>query len=523
MPGQNAFAFNGTAFVPEDRNLTAALRARATPTTFSGVSRAYTLSAGNPATQFWLGFPPQAVITGFRNVRTGSAPNLANSIWVDFSCDTSTLTASFTVFVSIGGGAYSPVATLLSTDREYNYGYISANTTYSFYIRTNGIAGQNTTSSASSTSLAGAALVSTISGSQTTTTATVSWTVPASTYQEFYVYDNATLLATVSATELGTSYSYTRTGLTEGFVNTFRVYGKNKDGFTSGYREQSVTTNTVPTTTIYWEDAATTRYSNFRVFWTGSTGVTYEPQYSPDNSTWYALGSAQSGSGTKYSDYLSPSYADDHFIRVKYYTDGETIKYTNVRSVTPGRVQIDEFQWSGEYGPFTDTYAVNTPTSIPNGTPGASTIAWGNATALSLTGTTSTDYRVSRFRVNGTRITSGVSLSSTSRRIAVKTASDTSANRTTSFDSAANNTWIEFGSTWGYQSYPSAAANQTARTWGVRDNISYWDSGQARWEYSDSQANFWPSGRVTWTAEIQYYYRTYSLVTVQTHVPSTYT
>lgn len=524
MPGQNAFAFNGTAFVPTNRDLTAVLRARTTPTTFSTVTKGYTLSAGNPATQVWVGLPPGATITGFRNVRTGSTPNQQNSIWVDFSCDSSTLISDFTVFLSIGGGSYNPVATLSAATRTYNYGFISADTTYTFYIRTNGVNGQQVSSPAASTSLAGASLVTTISGSQTTTTATVSWTVTAGVYQEFYVYDGATFLATVAATELGTSFSYTRTGLSEGTSNTFRVTGKNKDGFISGHRELVVTTNTVPTTSISWESTSATLYSGFRVTWTGSAGVTYEPEQSSDNVNWTALGTSQSGAGTKLSNTISPAYADDTYVRVRYYTDGEVIKYTNVKSVTPGRPLVQENQWSGEFGPITDTYTVNTPSSIANGsTNGQSLTAWGDATYLSLTGSTSRDYRISRFRVKGERITSGVSLSSTSRRIAIKTASDSSAVRKTDFDAAAPGTWITFGSTWAYESYPNAAATQTTRSFGLRDNISYWDSSQGRWEYSDGQANFWPSGRITWTAELQYYYRDYGLVTTQTQVDSTYT
>lgn len=245
MPGSNARVrtVTNTAFTPSGSTATARISVRsATNGAFGSVKNAYL----NPSTNIWVGAPPIPTAPTYRNVRTGTFPNLNNSIWVDWTSDTSGIIASFDVFVKIGAGAYSLAANVSAATRTYNYGAIAANTTYSFYVRTNGVSGLTTTSPESSTSLAGAGLVSVLGTAETADTATASWTVTAGVFQKYFVYDNATLIATVNGTELGTSFSYQRTGLTPGTTYNFRVYAQNLDGFTGSYREANIMPFTVP-------------------------------------------------------------------------------------------------------------------------------------------------------------------------------------------------------------------------------------------------------------------------------------
>jgi len=530
MAGQNAFAFNGTAFVPEDRNLTAGISVFSTPTTRVGVARAYTLTAGAPSSQMWVGFPPTPVITEIANDRTGTFPNLVNSVLVKWSSDESSLIGSFTVFAKIGTGPYAAVATVASNLRQYRYGAINANTQYDFYIRSNGTAGLNSTSTASGISLSSPGLVSVLSSSSTTSTATVSWTVTAGVYQRFDIYDNATYLGTVDATSTGTSFSYTRTGLSQGTAYNFRVYGINYNNHAGSFREANVTVQTMPVPTISWADTSATKYGDYRITWTGSAGVTYQPEYSPNDVNWYNWGTSKSGTGTHNSDQtFTPAYNDDHWMRLYVY-DGEVAAYSNKVKVTPGRplVTYQAWGWAGTEGEESDridsTYSVNTPSSLTAGTTHNETkILWGNENALLLQATTTVNVRVIDFRVKATLITSGVSLSSDSRRVAVNT--NNNAGRSTLFDNGGNPTTINFGGGFGYENTNTDRAVRTLHTYGVRDNISYWDKNtNGRWEYNSvsGQGNFWPSGRVKWEAELRWHRQDWETYTSQTQVNSTY-
>jgi hypothetical protein len=524
MAGSNAFAFNGTAFVPEDRNLTAGISVRTSPTTTVGVARAYGLTNGSSATQFWIGYPPTPATPTFRNVRTGTFPNLANSIWVDWTCDTSTLIASFDIFAKIGTGSYSLVANVSASTRTYNYGNISADTAYSFYIRARGVSALNTTSGESSTSLAGAGLVSALGTAKTNTTATVSWTVTAGEYQKFFIYDGASYLATVNATEGGTSFSYARTSLSQGTAYNFRVYGQNINGFTSSYREANITTNTMPVPTISWESTSATLYSGFRVYWSGSTDVSYQPQYSSDNSNWSNLGAVQSGTGTKYCDAFSPGYADDYYVRVYVY-NSEVSAYTNTKSVTPGRVEISSTTaagWGGESSSsYTATINSRSGTYANGSTNGQASILWGDESAIQVNSDANTDRKVTSVTVRASKISgySG-SLTSDTRRVAINLAG--SAARSTYFDGGSATLTQNMSHTYGY-------SDGVARTlyYGVRDNQSYWNSSTATWRYSSTtgSSNFWPSDRTAFLITVSYTQRSwvpaYTTVT-QSQVNTTY-
>jgi hypothetical protein len=248
MAGSNAFAFTGTAFVPEDRDSTASMSVRTSPTVFSTVSRVYTLSEGLAATQVWVGFPPVPTAPTYRNERTGTFPNLNNAIQVDWTCETSALIASFDVFVKIGTGTYSLAANVTAETRTYNYGTIPAGTTYSFYVRANGISGLTATSTESSTSLAAPGVVSNLrETSISPSSLTWTWDVTGGVYQKFDIYrwngSSYVYNTTLNATESGTSFTHTWSGLSERTTYYIRVFGYNRNGHWSGSVDDGATTS----------------------------------------------------------------------------------------------------------------------------------------------------------------------------------------------------------------------------------------------------------------------------------------
>jgi len=249
MPGQNAFAFNGTAFVPEDRNLTAGISAFSPAPTKKGVTHVYTLQGGPPATQVWQGFPPTPTAPTYTNVRTGTFPNLANSIRVNWTADESTITASFSIFVKIGAGAYSLAGTATAGSRTFTYGNIPASTTYSFYVRANGVSGLNSVGPESSTSLPASPAASTNFRETSTSPSSITWTwdFPAGTFQRFYVYRSGTYNTEVLPTQSATSATHTWSGLSENSSYTLSIQGQNYDGFWSPIiADAASTTNAAP-------------------------------------------------------------------------------------------------------------------------------------------------------------------------------------------------------------------------------------------------------------------------------------
>lgn len=248
MPGQNAFAFNGTAFVPTDRNLTAGISVFSPAPTRKGVSYVHTLADGAPATQVWEGYPPQPSAPTYRNIRTGSLPNRQNSLWVDWTCDTSSLISTFTIFGRVGAsGAYSVVGTVAANVREFNYGYLDADTTYYFYVRANGINGLNSTGDPSNTSLASPSAPTNLRETSTSSSSiTWTWDFTADTYQRFHIYRyngssyvyNTEVIPTISAT----SATHSWTGLSENSTYYIRVYGQNYNGHWSSNIDDGATT-----------------------------------------------------------------------------------------------------------------------------------------------------------------------------------------------------------------------------------------------------------------------------------------
>ena len=248
MAGQNAFAFDGTAFVPEDRNLTAGISAFSPAPTRRGVSHVYILSDGLPATQVWMGYPPTPSAPTYRNVLTGSFPNYANSLWVDWECDTSTIIASFDVFAKIGTGSYVAVANIDASLREFNYGAIDADTTYSFYIRANGISGLNVTGPESNTSIASPTPPTNLrETSVSPSSITWTWDFPASKFQRFHVYrwNGSTYVynTEVLPAQAATSATHTWSGLSENTTYYIRVFGQDYNGFWSTNIDDGATTS----------------------------------------------------------------------------------------------------------------------------------------------------------------------------------------------------------------------------------------------------------------------------------------
>jgi hypothetical protein len=519
MAGSNAFAFTGTAFVPTDRNLTATISARGSSPSFSTVSKAYTLDGG-ASTQVWIGFPPTPGTPTITNPRTGTFPNLTNSIVVSWTCDTSTIIASFDVFVKIGPAAYDKVATVSAETRTYTYGNIPQDVQYSFYIKASGTNGLNTTSPASSITLSTPSTVGTLSSSKTTTSATVSWTVTAGVYQRFHVYASTTYLGEVLATESGTSYSFARTGLSQSTAYNFRVYAQNYNGHWSTFSELDVTTNTLPIPSISWSDSSATKYSDWSITWAGTAGITYQPQYY--TSSWLDNGGTLSGAGTKTSPTRTVGYGSTLYMRV-YVTDafGAT-GYTSQIQVTAGRPLITESSWKDT---STQNYSASYDAFAPN---------WGNELALAFTCNSSTDFKFNttlEFTAGVFSIV-GLPLSSPAR---VLTLSSSTTNKNRRAGVRTSDGLIEIFSLDGYTSertayygvggagtdwHTSAGSGAVTYYFGVRDMPTYFDGN---WRYGDGILDNWNLGAQTrFTVIVNASRRDYTTTTTQTQVNSTY-
>lgn len=316
MAGSNAFAFTGSAFVPEDRQLTATLSVRTSPTSFSAVARAYNLTESG-ASQIWVGFPPEPTITGFVNNLTGSFPNRANSITVEWEVDESTLISGFDIFVAVGAGPSTKVTTvpLASNARSYEYGFIAADTTYTFIVRCLSISGLATNSDPDSFSLAAPAPPSNLrETSQTSSSITWSWDVTAGTYQSYEVQrsaDNVTWLpaVAVSGTEIGTTFTSQWTGLLEHTTYYLRVRGRNYNGHWSAYTSSDAADTLNEPPSLGTISAAKVAVSST---WAGQTGtatsvnrsitVSVDPSNDPD---FASISLYESTDGTTWN-YASP-------------------------------------------------------------------------------------------------------------------------------------------------------------------------------------------------------------------------
>lgn len=372
MPGQNAFAFNGTAFVPTDRNLTAAISAFSPASVKKGVTRVYTVDGGPPATQVWQGFPPIPTAPTYTNVRTGTFPNLANSIRVNWTADESTITASFDVFVKIGTGTYSLAGNVGASLRTFTYGNISANTTYSFYVRANGVSGLNSVGPESSTSLPGAPAASTNFRETSTSPSSITWTwdFPAGTFQRFYVYRGGTYNAEVLPTQSATSATHTWSGLSENSSYTLSIQGQNYDGFWSPIIADSAsTTNAAPSTPsvsaskvavastpVVRTSTNSTQTRSFTVTVTPAADPLFAEVYlevSSDNVNWSALTSWTDNTNTKtYTHSISTTGAITRYYRVRQ-RDNQNLYSVYSSSVSATSDEVwSATEYIGESAPF---------------------------------------------------------------------------------------------------------------------------------------------------------------------------
>jgi hypothetical protein len=452
---------------------------------------------------------------------------LANSIRVNWTADESTVTASFSIFVKVGAGAFSLAGTVSAASRTFTYGNIPSGTTYSFYVRANGVSGLNRESSFSSVSLSAPPTVGALSASQTTTSAAVSWTVPAGVYQRFHVYTGGTYLGEVLATQSGTSYSFNRTGLSQSTAYNFRVYAQNYDGYFSTFSELDVTTNTLPIPSISWSDNSATKYSDWSITWTGTAGITYQPEYFV--SSWLNNGGTLSGAGAKTSPTQSVGYGSTLYMRV-YVTDafGAT-GHTSQIQVTAGRPLITSTTtagWGAESGDLTKKDTINSKNgNYANGTNLATQIGWGDETAISIISDANTDRKVTGVSIKASKISGFTgSLTSNVRRIVVRLNSSTA--RQTYFDGNSATKTETISHTLGYL---NTRGDRTAY-YGVRDAISTWrtiTNEGTGWKYENERGNqnFWPSDRTSFEMTVTYRERSWVAAvttTTQTQVNSTY-
>ena len=250
MPGKNAFAFTGSAFVPTDRNQTGVIRARPTASTFSGVKSAKNLSAN---TSIWNATPPVVTNVNVAFSRQGTFPNHYSAYVISWTLPTQTsLITGFDVFVSVNNGAWTaltnnlPANTTSYTHAGPSNSGLAAGTNYKYYVRTN----YSTASLVSSTGETGnnsIAAPGTVSAITLTGSAwnSLTWkfTYPANTYQRFHIYNTqGAYIAEILPPLASTEQSYSFTNLAENVNYGIRVYGQNINGHWSANLDKSDTT-----------------------------------------------------------------------------------------------------------------------------------------------------------------------------------------------------------------------------------------------------------------------------------------
>ena len=126
-----------------------------------------------------------------------------------------------------------------------------------------------------------------------------------------------------------------------------RVYASSSAG-SSGYSDNSNQVSpamVIPT--MNWVDSSATKYSDWSMSWTGTSGYSYQPQ--KYYTSWADFGGSQSGSGAKTSDSFTVGYTGTVYGRIKVTDPDGVVDYTNQRYVTAGRAA----------GTDPDTYAWN--------------------------------------------------------------------------------------------------------------------------------------------------------------------
>ena len=509
MAGSNVFANTGAGFIPADRNSTASVNARNTSGGFTGVPRVFYTT---PQSRIWLGYPAPATGLTVSNNRTGTFPNLANKIVVTWTLPTVVVPISgFNIFASTGGGFVKLNSSLLSSSTtSYDYGNQSVGT-YSFYIETVGINNLKTSTSAQSRTLAAAPGVGAISSSKTTTSVTGSWTVTAGVFQRFHVYDSGTYLGEVLATESGTSYSWTRSSLSQGTAYNIRVYGQNYDGFWSGYNEANITTNTLTAPTISWSSSSATKYSDWSVTWTGVAGETYQPEYY--KTSWLNNGGTLSGAGTKTSPTQTTAYDTTLYMRVQVTDQHGATATTNQINVKAGRVLIQESSWK------------DAGRAYYSNSHGANAANWGNISGLSFVCNSEQDWYIHEAKITGYSVhspTKDITLV-TNRRMRVN--SSYSIFRAYNFDGLRNSSSspAEFYTSARNNWSTSEGAGWATYNYGVSDDATYFDYNSIAWRYGDGVADNWNGGAASVIGmRIDAQKRVYTTTTTQSQVDSTY-
>ena len=216
---------------------------------------------------------------------------------------------------------------------------LSNGTTYYFRVKAVNAVGPSASWSAiSAGAVPATAPNAPVIGASTTSdrSVTINWTASTSTGGAAVTYtvelwDSVQGWYTSSTT---TSASKTFTARNDrGYIG--RVYASNSAG-SSGYSSNS--TQAYPAMvipTMNWEDSSATRYSYWRVYWSGTNGYTYQPQTYV--SSWGDEGTSRSGSGTHYSDYWFANYDEQKYVRVKVTDPDGVVGYTAQKYVTNGR------------------------------------------------------------------------------------------------------------------------------------------------------------------------------------------
>lgn len=306
--------------------------------TQSNLLSAYT--AGIPGTVTGIGGTSNA---NTQSTVSWTAPDANGTAITDYIIEystSSTFASGGTVFADGTSSAVSTTVTGLSNG-----------TTYYFRVKAVNAVGQSLSWSSISSGVVPATAPNTpVVGTSSTSdrSVTINWTASTSN-------GGAAITYTVELWDSvqGWYTSSTTTDLSKQFTARndrgyiARVYASNSAGSSgySGNSTQVYPAMVVPT--MYWVDSSATKYSDWSMSWSGTSGYTYQPQ--KYYTSWADFGGSQSGSGAKTSDTFTVGYTATVYGRVKVTDPDGVVSYTNQRYVTAGRAagnDPDTYSWN---------------------------------------------------------------------------------------------------------------------------------------------------------------------------------
>jgi hypothetical protein len=469
--------------------------------------------------QVLIGRPPNPVLTSVENTPSGIWPDTQASIFVNWTAEDSPATSYFNVWVRIDGGPWQKhnTSNIEKNLRRYNYGFVDADKTYEFYVEAASFSSISSISNIRSIRLASPAPPSATAYKDTRNNGlNVSMTAGSFAlirYQSAATSAFSPLSQYDQNPAEGATSNFRYEQIAQNTTRVWRVQGRNRNGHWSNFSSNfSITTNIFTAPTISWEDTNPDKFSSWRVSWTGASGIglsgasvnhTYVVKSKIDSAAYTNLNTGISGSGTKFSSFVEPTFEQTASVFVECTDQFGAVSNTNTRTVKCGRPSLSS--WGPESANIVAEFSSRG--NSPN---------WGNISRVSLVTSSTVDYNIVRREIIGSSL-DGLSVTSTSRRLRFRWGTE-AAERLQDFDSSSitQNKILNANTGW------STSEGQPLRTYvfGLSDMPTFLDGAVYRYT-GTTQADFWSS---TQRSEFRmiYTYRSKNFTETQTRIATTY-